>query len=215
MRSIFLFFWGNRTKKSLLLSLLFDLCVAISLVLLISSGPSCSNTSNASEDAIEDSMHDDIQAEDVEIESTGGPWTDPGSGLTWQNPPESEMTWQESMDYCEGLTLDGHADWHLPTISELRSLMRGCPDTQTGGSCGVVDECLSGACSSDKCYGCSGDGGPDGGCYWPVEAEGPCSWYWSSSTREYSDDSAWHINFGYGGIASPNKAYSSHVRCVR
>ena len=200
-------------KGALILPLLLDVCAAICLVLLISSVPSCSNTTDASEDTIED---DEIQTEDVEIESTGGTWTDPSSGLTWQNPPaESEMTWQDALDYCESSTRDSHADWHLPTISELRSLMRGCPDTQTGGSCGVVDECLSGACSSDKCYGCSGDEGPDGGCYWPVEAEGPCSWYWSSSSREGGDDSAWHINFGYGGIASPNQGHSSYVRCVR
>ena len=217
MRSQILFFRGNSKKKPRLLALLFDVCVATGVILLIALGPSCSNTSDASEDAIEDIMHDDIQEEDVEIEPTGGTWTDPGSGLTWQNPPaESSMEWQDAMDYCEVLTLDGHVDWRLPTISELRSLLRGCPETETGGSCGVDDGCLSNSCWSDPCASCSSYGGPDDGCYRPVEAEGPCSWLWSSSSREDLDGWAWYVYFDNGSVHYDYKDdYYFYVRCVR
>ena len=218
MRTIFLFFRSKSIKKTLLLPLLFNLCVTISLVLLIFSGPSCSNTSDASEDAIEDSMHDDIQAEDVETEPGGGTWTDPISGLTWQNPStESEMPWQEAMDYCEALTLGGHSDWRLPTISEMRSFIRSCPATQTGGSCGVDDGCLSySSCWSDPCSGCSYEEGPDDGCYWPVEVEGPCSWYWSSSSREDNANYAWNVFFYSGYVSGSSKDNDGGgVRCVR
>ena len=136
-------------------------------------------------------------------------------GLTWQNPPaESPMVWQDAMDYCENLTLDGHGDWRLPTISELRSLLRGCPATQTGGSCGVDDGCLSSSCWNG-CLGCSIDGGPDDGCYRPVEAEGPCDWYWSSSSREDADSFAWTVSYDYGDVSNDRKANGNYVRCVR
>ena len=152
---------------------------------------------------------------DVEIEPTGGTWTDTSSGLTWQNPPaESTMTWQNAMDYCESLTLDG-GGWRLPTISELRSLIRGCPATQTGGSCGVDDECLSSSCWSSPCSGSTVGEGPDEGCYWPVEAEGPCSWYWSSSSREDFDDYAWYVGFSPGSVVYDYKVSGYYVRCVR
>ena len=149
-------------------------------------------------------------------EDAGGTWTDPGSGLTWQNPPaESQMPWQEAMDYCEDLTLDG-GGWRLPTISELRSLIRGCAATQTGGSCGVDDGCLSySSCWSNQCSDCSYDEGPDDGCYWPVEAEGPCSLYWSSSSREDYVSLAWRVSFSSGGVPYYSKDGSYDVRCVR
>ena len=173
-------------------------------------------------DSIEDITHDDIQLEDirpedVEIEPTGPTWTDTSSGLTWQNPPaESSIPWQEAMDYCEDLTLDGHEYWRLPTISELRSLIRGCEATQTEGPCGVKDGCLSLSCWSDLCTGCSYDGGPDDGCYWPVEAEGPCCGYWSSSSFESVGNDAWLVGFDLGDVYFFDKDWSAgNVRCVR
>ena len=222
-------------KKVMLLPLLLDVCFIIGLLALCgcydSSGSRYdSNTSDAFEDAIEDNMHEDIQAEDilvedtpvediqpedVEAEPTGGTWTDPGSGLTWQNPrAESTMPWQDAMDYCENLTLDGHGDWRLPTISELRSLIRGCPATQTGGSCGVDDVCLSASCWSD-CTGCLIDGGPDEGCYWPVEVNGGCFYYWSSSSCEDYVSRAWHVSFHNGSVGYGYKGIYNAVRCVR
>jgi hypothetical protein len=152
-------------------------------------------------------------------EPTGGTWTDPTSGLTWQvNPPTDVYDWEESKSYCDSLSLGGHSDWHLPTIGELRTLIRGCPATEDGGSCNIEEgDCLAWSCRDDSCSGCSYDGGPGkGGMYWPDEIEGECCWYWSSSPFEDYDGLAWGVYFGNGGVDYFNVVSPGiHVRCVR
>jgi len=72
-------------------------------------------------------------------EVEGEPWYDSSSGLTWQNPPtKTRMNWQAAVDYCSSLTF-AEGGWRLPTIGELRTLIRGCVDTETSGNCGVND----------------------------------------------------------------------------
>jgi len=54
-----------------------------------------------------------------------GTWKDPSSGLTWKVfPHEKTMSWQEAWVHCRYLNYGGFSDWHLPTISELRGLIR-------------------------------------------------------------------------------------------
>jgi hypothetical protein len=148
--------------------------------------------------------------------SEGGTWYDPSSGLTWQNPPlDGTRIWSNAKSYCSGLTMDS-GGWRLPTISELRSLIRGCTATQTGGSCGVTESCLSyGSCRDSSCSGCLYNGGPSEGCYWPDELEGPCSWYWSSSAAVDPIDRAWYVDFVSGFVDLVRIGAGSHVRCVR
>ena len=159
---------------------------------------------------------------DTEVDNDTEPasmltWTDPATGLTWQNPPsEFMMEWQEAKDYCTGLALEGDG-WRLPTISELRSLIRGCSATESGGSCGVNDDCLSrSTCWGDSCLGCSENAGPGfEGRYWPSELQGPKSYYWSSSPCEDNEAIAWYVDFYTGLLNYLYLSNSSYVRCVR
>jgi len=143
-----------------------------------------------------------------------GIWTDTTTGYVWMNPsPSYYMTWQSAVDFCNNLTFDGK-QWHLPTISELRTLIRNCPETQTGGACGVIDSCLSySPCWTSACDGCVSKSG----CYWDSNLQGTCSWYWSSSSRADNTGDAWGVGF-YQVILSynykTNYGYGS-VRCVR
>jgi len=67
-------------------------------------------------------------------------WTDPATGLVWMNSVlDTPKTWQEALSYCTYAVVSGFDDWRLPTISELRSLIRGCAGTSVGGACAVSD----------------------------------------------------------------------------
>ena len=145
-------------------------------------------------------------------------WTDPTSGLDWQNPPyDGKKEWVQAKAYCQSLSLGG-GGWHLPTIGELRSLIRGCPGTIIGGECGVSDACVATRCLSAVCWSCTILEGPASGCYWPDEMQGPCDAYayWSSSAVVDYADCAWYIAFSNGGVYNGNNLGDVHrVRCVR
>lgn len=145
-------------------------------------------------------------------------WTDPATGLTWQNPPaDSLMNWYQAVTYCQQLPLAGEG-WHLPTIDEVRSLIRGCPATQTNGSCNVAsDQCMEMVCYDEEaCEGCGSGLGPGGACYWPEELEGTCvnGTHSSSPIEDGDNDAPWRANFGSGFVGPGNVGAYRSVRCV-
>jgi hypothetical protein len=166
-----------------------------------------------------------------------GIWVDSTTGLTWENPASTgEYYWDEAIAYCQQLSLDG-GGWKLPTISELRSLVRGCAGTMTGGGCNVADgECVSNSCMVDagavaSCNGCTAESGlGPNGCYWPSDVTGPCgvgeSYYWSSTIVTDSGwfENPWFLRFregkvghGYNHSPGPGRfnAAQLQVRCVK
>ncbi len=152
-----------------------------------------------------------------------GVWTDPTTGLMWQNCPAlTQGNWQSAIAYCEALEHAGYTDWRLPSLSELRSLIRGCPDTVTGGACNATDECL-GETPEENCLNhpcavpdCDMGGGPANGCYRDAALVGECDYHWSSSESATYSDSAWYVDF-FGAIISPTeKGWTElYARCVR
>jgi len=181
------------------------------------SGDDATDDDDDATDDDDDATDDDDDATDDDDNTTDEEvWTDSTSGLMWQvTSTVGTMNWSNAKSHCQGLGLDGHSDWRLPTISELRSLIRGCDDTETGGDCGVTDECLDSSCLDSPCDGCSSGGGPAGGCYWPSEMEGTCSWYWSSSAVAEYDNSAWLVGFDLGNVVDFSVFHANLVRCVR
>jgi len=151
-----------------------------------------------------------------------GSWTDPSSFLTWQDTPTGgEMSWASAKAHCTGLSLEG-GGWRMPNIGELRTLIRGCPATEHGGSCNIDEgDCLKNSCRDDSCDGCPQSDGPADGCFWPDEMQGPCDWYWSLSPIADQGHHAWVVSFhhhgflsyeNYGDYLEPGEHY---VRCVR
>ena len=126
------------------------------------------------------------------------------------------MKWSKAKAHCAGLDLGGHTDWRLPTIGELRSLIRGCSKTEAGGSCNIKEgRCLKWSCRDSSCSGCSNNDGPADGCYRPAELKGRCGWYWSSSAVADSDASAWCVDFNGALVDSARFLFYKLIRCVR
>jgi Protein of unknown function (DUF1566) len=144
-------------------------------------------------------------------------WKDSKSGLTWQvSPTGGRLIHEEALTHCKSLSLDDQSDWRLPTISELRSLVRGCPGTQKGRSCKVTDSCLNYKnCRDKSCGHCPELGGPGShGAYWLPELSGMVSWYWSSSSVTDDKGAAWNVFFSTGSVDSNNMINDYYVRCV-
>lgn len=129
----------------------------------------------------------------------------------WSKKAPDTMNWSDAKAYCADLNEGGYSDWRLPTISELRTLIKNCPVTETGGACRVTNDCLSWKdCRTSVCDGCSGS--LDG----RYSKLGDTEWFWSSSELSDIADLAWRVDFRNGHVYNNNKYYSSfNVRCLR
>jgi hypothetical protein len=148
----------------------------------------------------------------------------------WSNGTEEEMTWDDAKSYCENLDEKGHGDWRLPTITELRTLIKNCPSTEPDGECKVSENCLSGRCWSDACKGCLSEKSIIENCGNPswifclkdnpdVHGKhsilGNIGWFWSSSQHVGGYNIVWYISFNEGFIAYCGKEYVLKTLCVR
>ena len=105
-------------------------------------------------------------------------WNDPATNLTWQDPQKDAYTpddpglgQQDALRYCEELVLGGYDDWRLPNIDELRTIVRGNPNTMTGGDCPVHDGSSKADMKNPACSPVPDYQGPgDGGCYWALKS---------------------------------------------
>lgn len=56
-------------------------------------------------------------------DNLNGTVTDTISNLMWQQQDDGVVkTWEQTLVYCEGLSLGGYTDWRLPNIKELKSI---------------------------------------------------------------------------------------------
>ena len=150
----------------------------------------------------------------LECSSTSGtPCRDSSSGLSWSARASSKMIWQNAVDYCSSYSEGGLSGWHLPTISELRTLIKNCDGTVTGGSCGVTDSCLSDSCGIGSCYCSSME---NNGGYYSKLGDDDTIALWSSSIVDIPVyDIAWIVYFKSGYVFYNSKTISFNVRCVR
>ena len=163
----------------------------------------------------------DIEPTDINDPCYSTPCYDSITNLTWSaewyttTPTWSNtMSYSQAVSYCENLNQGGYTDWHLPTISELRTLIKNCAGTATNGSCGVIDtgnsstSCLlSGCYTSGSCASCANN--------WNHSKLGDFNGFWSSSTLPDCTNCAWYVGFRSATVNFYYKSYDFHVRCVR
>ncbi|MBP5405838.1 DUF1566 domain-containing protein [bacterium] len=124
--------------------------------------------------------------------------------------------------YCNNLKEGGFADWHLPTIDELRTLIVNCPKLEPYGTCRVSDKtgCLASTCYKESQCLCEGDGsevifskfGSEGyGQYWSSSAGGFNGYkqYWLIQTEGSANV------FSYDLYEYLNEYFYAPARCVR
>jgi hypothetical protein len=137
---------------------------------------------------------------------------------------EEEIKWSGRLDgvnfedastYCEKI------GGRLPTIDELRSLIRNCPDTEPEGKCKLSEECFDAATCQEGCEGCKSNG-QDG--YFSIFDDSRT--LWSSTKLSYGEDgylSAAVVVFNYienttstmGGVVTNSEmSVNLRVRCV-
>lgn len=101
---------------------------------------------------------DNQQPDDVTPEYLieGNVVTDLFTGYKWQRGMSAEqLNYEQAISYCDNLVISDLTHWRVPTISQIKTLIRDCPDSMTGGACQVSDTCNSvSKCQTDVCGGC-------------------------------------------------------------
>ncbi|MDP6674199.1 MAG: DUF1566 domain-containing protein [Gammaproteobacteria bacterium] len=163
-------------------------------------------------------------------------WCDAETDLCWQNPqragldPEDVgLTAGEAQPYCESLVLGGYADWRVPNIDELRTLIAGHEPTQPNGDCRVSVGAGTFDGLNRSCHGGTLLEGPTAnGCYWKSALTGRCdrsdvaavagkrleTW---ASDRPSDDPEHWtaYVTFDTGAVGFNHNCSYADVRCVR
>jgi len=157
---------------------------------------------------------------------------------SWSTLSNKKMNLVSAQKYCENLEEKGSNSWDLPSVSELRTLIINCEKTETAGSCGVTDNCLSGGAYFDSecdCYNCTyswycdsndcdcycGDESTDPFENCPARDDGNYSEFgdvktlWTVSVRTDKNQDNWIINFSDATIISDLKSSIHNVRCIK
>lgn len=124
------------------------------------------------------------------------PCKDLKTGKIWSGASTDKYEWGQSYagKYCDNLDLGGFS-WRLPNIDELRSTIKNCPATQTGGICGLTTSCLGSDCRiQDDCH-CETN---DTQGYYSIL--GFSLDYWSSNKNSSNTSYAWYVDFKDAGL---------------
>ena len=123
------------------------------------------------------------------------------NGDCWSDNTGNPMEQYNAKKYCEEL------GGRLPTISELRTLIKNCPATESGGSCGVTDSCSTTSCWDETCDGCIG--------VRSVEDRKYTRRLWSMTVPSDRTDLAWYVNFNDNSVDAIYSFSFYNVRCIR
>lgn len=156
--------------------------------------------------------------------SCSGNFPNSHNGTCWSGLLEEKGDFEMAKEACSSI------GGRLPTVDESRSIIINCPATETGGACGITNECPN--CYEGKeddwaCNGCSEGGGattPNTGIYSVFDDEGT---FWTSTTfvSKYEENEVNMVTYRQNDLSSANtnasvswlyQAYDHEfpVRCV-
>ena len=172
------------------------------------------NSKKCSNGCTEDGLF--CQFQECGASTTSFPCYDSASKLTWSDKTTSGMQWGKAIKHCEDLNESKYggydSGWHLPTISELRTLIKKCQGTIATGGCNVRDEdtsvCLTSDCQNAACYSCD------------IDADGGYSKFqdtniFSSKSTNSTNGTIWFVDFKQGLVDFHSYDSYDRVRCVR
>lgn len=189
-----------------------------------------SESDSDTSDSTDDADTSDPQPDD-DADADSGEQDEPCTtidGKVWWSPKTTDtMDWLSALNYCEkdlnNSNKCGYSDWHLPTIDELKMLLKWRRDSQCKVSdtdnCLSFDDCWT--CSS-CCHDCTLGGG--GECNYSsyyydgrYSKLGDSGLLWSSSVPTEYYHSAWVVNFNAAQVYDKSKSNKTevYVRCVR
>lgn len=120
------------------------------------------------------------------IDATGLCITDNLTGLMWvRNANSGIATWQNALTYANGLSICGYADWRLPNVNELESLINA---EQANTATWLNTQGFSNVQAND---------------------------YWSSSTYAGGTADAWGVTMWNGYVVGYTKTTTYYVWPVR
>lgn len=128
------------------------------------------------------------------------------AGLEWStNRSSNPMSQEKAVEYCKNLNEGGHNDWRLPNIGELRTVIKNCPKTESGGACKCSEKWNPAECLCEIKQN-------NGGYYSKLGDDNIILWSSSSGSSE----AAWKVDFSTAGVFLTNKfLQGGYARCVR
>ncbi|MCI5138744.1 MAG: DUF1566 domain-containing protein, partial [Candidatus Electrothrix sp. AR1] len=157
------------------------------------------------------------QAEESERDRTIGQYIDHGdgtitdtkTGLMWKRCPEGlsgdncedgkveDYTWDDAMQRFKNVEFAGYADWRLPTIDELKTLVYCSKGKNKEGDCKNGSEAPA--------------------IIQQVFPNTEATWFWSGSPYAGNSGYAWYVNFdpGYSNVVNRYNDSNYAVRLVR
>ena len=114
------------------------------------------------DDTGDDTADDDTVEPLKEGDIVNGPWIDPDTGIAWAKPymASDRFSAQYCGYVCEKMNESIPERWRSASITELRTLVRNCPNLETGGDCPLYDGASTSDDFTDKCRECGSDDAP-------------------------------------------------------
>jgi len=124
------------------------------------------------------------------------------NGLMWEKETR-KMNWHKAMEYAKNLRLGGHNDWRLPTIEELKQVLRSCGGTIAEGDSNYERIRSKNEIHTQYQNNCKNKGFKKD------------NFYWSLTSVSGSTYLAWGVYFYDGGLYYLTNGNTHAFRCVR